>query len=184
VAGATDLPASEALARLADSAIKSAGAGEITGAPAIAAFASRSIRSDMQRAIISSAILIQFVFLVAYRRPLTLLVVSLPAVLGIVWAFGAMGVAAPALTALTAAIGGALAGLGVDYAIHLASAAREGAAADAARRVGPAIICAAITSVLGFAALAISGLAMLRGLALIGALGLAGATVATLWVGP
>jgi uncharacterized protein len=189
-AGATDLPASEALAALARHAVEAAAPTpgldvEIAGAPAIAAHASRSIRRDMQRAIISSAILIQLVFLIAYRRPLTLLVVSLPAALGVVWAFGAMGVVSPALTALTAAIGGALAGLGVDYAIHLASAAREEATTPhAARRIGPAIVCAAVTSVLGFLALSFSGLAMLEGLALIGALGLAGATIATLWVGP
>src|SRR5690606_1585479 len=173
-ANATDLAASEALANLARRAVEAAGAtADITGAPAIAAHASRSIRGDMQRAIISSAVLIQLVFLLAYRRPLTLLVVSLPACLGVIWAFGAMGLASPALTALTAAIGGALAGLGVDYAIHLASAAREGATSEAARRVAPAILCAAITSVLGFVALSFSGLAMLKGLALIGALGLA-----------
>jgi predicted exporter len=135
--------------------------------------------------IVCSVILLQLLFLLAYRHPATFFVTFLPVAAGILTGFGVYGLLLTRVTPVIAASGAILAGLGVDYCIHSlahyhAHRRRGGAPRDAARRmgaVGAALATAWVTSLIGFVAIAGSRIPGLRDFALIGGLGLAGAFV-------
>lgn len=166
---------------------------EFAGAYPIAEFAERSIRADMIRSIVVALVLLQILFWFAFRdlRSFPMAIVSVAS--GCMLGFAVYAQFASELTPLTAAIGAVLAGLGVDYAIHVLShyrhARREGMGAEAAvgqmlSTVGPAMVTACGTSVLGLLVVARSQVPALREFALLGALGLAGSLVMTVLVLP
>jgi predicted RND superfamily exporter protein len=161
---------------------------ELTGAYAIAAASATSIRHDMIWNVISSVVLLQLLFVVAYRRPFRSFLLAFgPVAAGIVWGLGTYLVGSPTVTPLTAVVGGILAGMGIDYTVHFlahymaARASEDVSAADAAAETGRTLagpmFAAWLTSVIGFAAVASSSVPALRRFAVIGALGLAGTFV-------
>jgi len=152
------------------------------GGYAIATTAERSIRGDMIRSIVMSAVLLTVLFLVVYRHWAAALLALSPVALGIVAAFGLGSFLTTELTPLVAVIGAVLAGLGIDYCIHFLShydgvravGEPHGAAvASTVRSVGPAMLAACVTSVIGFAAISQSSVRALQHFSIIGALGLA-----------
>lgn len=166
---------------------------EFAGAYPIAEFAERSIRADMIRSIVVALVLLQILFWFAFRDLRSFPMAIVPVGSGCVLGFAVYAQIAGELTPMTAAIGAVLAGLGVDYAIHVLShyrhARRDGMSADAAVRqmlatVGPAMVTACGTSVLGLLVVARSQVPALREFALLGALGLAGSLVMTVLVLP
>ena len=166
---------------------------EYTGAYAIATTSERSIRGDMTRSIVLSVIFLSILFLLVYRHPLSFPLTAAPVAMGIVLAFGVGSFYSTALTPVVAVIGAVLAGLGIDYSIHFVSHYRTERAAGlphapaveaALINVGPAMIAACLTSVVGFAAIALSHVQALRQFAIFGALGLAGSLVMAMTVLP
>ncbi len=166
---------------------------EFAGAYPIAEFAERSIRADMIRSIVVALVLLQILFWIAFRDLRSFPLAIVPVAGGCVLGFAVYAQFASELTPMTAAIGAVLAGLGVDYAIHVLShyrhARREGMGAETAVRrmlatVGPAMVTACGTSVLGLLVVARSQVPALREFALLGALGLAGSLVMTVLVLP
>ncbi len=166
---------------------------EYTGAYAIATTSERSIRGDMTRSIALSFVFLSILFLLVYRHPLSFPLTAAPVAMGIVLAFGIGSFYSTALTPVVAVIGAVLAGLGIDYCIHFVSHYRtertdgldHAPAVEAALSdVGPAMVAACVTSVVGFAAIAQSSVQALRQFAVFGALGLAGALVMALTVLP
>lgn len=181
------------------------------GAPPTTAHSASSIRSDMNRSITGSVILLQLLFLFAYRRLLAFPLAALPLAAGLLLGFGVYGCFRASLTPLTAAAGAVLAGLGVDFAIHrLGHNARGelGERGEFEKRgrfekrgefekpgrfekpgsgnlalAGP-MAAACGTSLVGFAAMTGSSVPAVRDFALIGALGLGGALVASLTLLP
>lgn len=166
---------------------------EYTGAYAIAVTAERAIRGDMIRSIVASLLLLGVAFMVVYRHGLSFPIAVLPVAGGIVTAFGLSSLYSTQLTPVVAVIGAVLAGLAIDYCIHFltyfARERGEGKSHDEAVRqtlfgVGPAMMAACITSVVGFLALALSSVPALRQFALIGALGLFCSLIAAMTVLP
>ncbi len=166
---------------------------EIAGGYAIAATTSRAIREDSIRSAVMAIGLLLLLFLVFYRRAGAPLAIGTAAAAGIVTGFGVHALAAPTISPLTAVIAGMLAGLGVDYGIHLLShfdaegsahADAADAAAAAAARVGPPLLAGCLTTVIGFLSLLWSRVAMLRDFAALGALALLGALAAALLLLP
>ena len=165
-----------------------------SGSYAIAATSERAIRRDMTVNVVSAVLFLLGLFVVASRSPLrTFALAFLPVALGTLLGFGAYAAFFPTLTPLTGAVGAILAGLGIDYTIHYLShyhgrraAGLPGpdAVAATALDLGPAMLAAWFTSVIGFLAIGWSRVGALRDFALLGSLGLAGSFVAALLVLP
>lgn len=162
------------------------------GAYAIAELSEREIRRDMIRSVVASVLLLQGVFLVAYRRLWFFGLVLAPVAGGITMAFGVYTLTGLPLTPITAVIGAILAGLGVDYAIHYLSHYRGtvggGSVAQRTAKVnrslGGAMLAACVTSAVAFAAIGTSSVPALQQFALLGVLGLGAAFVASLTLLP
>lgn len=167
---------------------------ELTGAYAIAATSARSIRHDMVANVTSSVILLQLLFVIAYRRPFRSFALAFgPVAIGVIWGIGLYVLGSPTITPLTAVVGGILAGMGIDYSVHYmstylarrsAGASAVEAATDTGRELIGPMFAAWLTSVIGFVAIASSTVPALRNFAIIGGVGLAGTFVATLGVLP
>lgn len=163
-----------------------------SGAYAIADYSRTQIRADLIGCIIGSVVLMQMLFLLVDRRPWSFALAFMPVGLGVLVAFGVFSVGRDRVTPITAAIGGILAGMGIDYAIHYLShysAARAGGAdpvqaTDISGGVLGAMAAACGTSVAAFAAVAISDVPLLRDFAALGALGLAGTFIAAITLLP
>lgn len=158
---------------------------EYTGSYPIAARSAQAIRRDMIGSTIGSVLLLQALFLLAYRSPFKLFALAFgPVALGILFGFGAVGLISRNLTPLTAVLGAILAGMGIDYSIQylsfyesrraLGSTATQ-AAQETASRMSLAVLAAWATSAIGFIAIGCSTLQALREFALLGTLGLTGA---------
>jgi predicted RND superfamily exporter protein len=158
---------------------------EYAGSYAIAAESARAIRRDMIESVIGSVVLLQLLFLVAYRSPFKLFLLAFgPVAVGILLGFGAYAWVSPALTPLTAVLGAILAGMGIDYSIQYlsyyesrrtAGCNPRAAAEESALRMTAAIFAAWFTSIIGFLAIGWSNVKALADFAVLGTLGLLGA---------
>ena len=146
----------------------------ITGAPVIWSSISDLMTSSMKDMLLLSMGLMLLILVLIFHvrgsfawRWLPLGVVFI----GIIYAFGIMGVLSIPITMVTMAVFPILIGLGVDYAIQFHNRydeeSRRGetvkqAIIDAVTHIGPAIGVAIITACLGFAALYFSPVPMIR----------------------
>ncbi|BAM02721.1 MMPL family transporter [Phycisphaera mikurensis] len=160
------------------------GAARLFGGPPTAAYNAAAIRSDMTRSVTGSVLLLQGLFLLAYRRWLAFPLAAVPLAAGLLAGFGVYACFRGTLTPLTAAAGAVLAGLGVDFAIHRLGVDGGGLHGSGNRAVAGPMAAACGTSLLGFAAMGVSSVPAVRDFALVGALGLAGASVAALTLLP
>ncbi|HET6247441.1 MAG TPA: MMPL family transporter [Tepidisphaeraceae bacterium] len=164
------------------------------GSYAIAAVSATVIRSDMIASVTGSVLLLQLLFILAYRSPFKLFALSFgPIALGLLLGFGGYSMVQKGLSPMTAVLGGVLAGMAIDYAIQYLSmyesqrdagqTARR-AAATSAVNITPAAFGAWATSVVGFVAIGVSQVNALRDFALLGTLGLTGAFLAKMALMP
>jgi len=123
---ATDLSFSNALMERLNEFVSSVSTEEakgikvsFTGAHPIATAEAKTLRFDMQSSFITSLILVLFLFLFVYRRWITLLFVGLPLFGGIQLTMGIASLTLGSLNILTSAFAAILAGLGIDFALHL-----------------------------------------------------------------
>ena len=161
----------------------------LTGAHAIADFTARSVRGDMVISLVVTMVSLSVLFLLIYRsgRTLPLLLATVNG--GLVIAFGIYALLGGSLSPVTAVCGAVLAGLGIDYGVHLLAARRFGDAAalptsegdaeaaagvgaGAAARVAGTLVAACVTSCVGFGAVALAGVRALSEFAVLGVLGL------------
>ena len=168
---------------------------DYTGAYAIAELSASRTRSDMIRSCTGSILLLVVVFIVVYRHPMAFWMLKLPVYAAIVLAFGLYAVLSGRLTPVTAVAGAVLAGLGSDYCVHVVSHHEAGkrsrkdvddraAGVHTVAAVGPAVMAACVTSLIGFGAVLSSSVQSLREFALLGMLGLALALLASVTVLP
>lgn len=133
-----------------------------TGAHPIAISESRVLRFDMQSSLLLSLILILILFFYAYRRLIILIFVGLPLLGGIQLTMGIASITLGTLNLLTSAFAAILAGLGIDFAIHLydryhqerASGAEVSSAIETTlTQTGKGIWTGAFTTIFAFAVL-------------------------------
>jgi predicted RND superfamily exporter protein len=133
------------------------------------------------------------VLLAAFRRPLLALLAVLPTVVAAGWATGAEYLLHIQATPITILLSGVVVAFATEFSVLWLSRYRsertqgtepQAAAEIASRRIGPAIIAAALTLIAGFAALTLSPVPMLRGFGIWCAADLALATVAVLLLLP
>lgn len=166
---------------------------DYAGGYAIAEVAHRTIRGDMIVSITVSVVMIQLMFWVMYRVIGTFLLALSCVTVGMVVGFGLYAWINPALTPPTAVIGAILAGLGVDYSVHLLShyasrrvmtASPQAAWTDTLFALRPVVSMACLTTAIGFLAIYFMGVQSLRDLSLIAILGLIGILIASLMLLP
>ncbi|HEY1684072.1 MAG TPA: MMPL family transporter [Tepidisphaeraceae bacterium] len=165
-----------------------------TGSYAIAAVSQAAIRSDVISSVVGSVIFLQLLFVFAYRKPIGSFALALvPIALGIVLGLAAYSLLKTTFTPVAAAIGGILAGMGIDYSIQFLAhfqhrQMENGDAASAAlktlRSLWPALLAAWVTSLMGFAAIGAANVRALRDFSLLGSLGLTGAFAAAMTILP
>lgn len=210
---ANDLPYAaslvDAVTRAADEANADGLGLTLTGAHAIANYTARSVRRDMVVSLAVTMVSLSLLFLLVYRSGHTLPLLLGTVNGGLVVAFGLYAVFGGQLSPVTAVCGAVLAGLGIDYGVHLL-AARHFSAAEppgqptasgeepagetetakpaetetetdtTAERVAPALIAACVTSCVGFGAVAFAGVRALTEFAVLGVLGLLATLAMTL----
>lgn len=167
---------------------------DIAGGYAIAAASERAIRRDMIVSVISSVVLLQALFIVAYRRPVRyFLLAFVPVAVGILFGFGLRSALSATISPAAAVVGAVLAGLGIDYTVlylpqyyndRATGNSAAFAAARTSRRLAGTLLAGCVTSLIGFAAIGWSSVSALRDFSLVGSLGLAGALLASLWLLP
>ncbi|MEX2218592.1 MAG: MMPL family transporter, partial [Phycisphaerales bacterium] len=160
----------------------------IGGPHAIASVSSRTIRADAIRSTLLSVGAVLVLFAVFDRRWAQSLLVGATAGVGMLAGFGAFAAVSPVISPLAAVVAAMLAGLGVDYGIHLVSryeSLRESgldpreSASGAVRHVALPVTTNCATSIFGFASLWFARVPMLSDFARLSALGLAGCLLCT-----
>ncbi len=142
----------------------------VSGTPKIGPAIEDSMLEDMRLMLVLAVALMVVVLFVVFRARWRLL--SLPLVLiGVLWAFGVMGFVSLPLSMVTMSGLPILIGLGVDYAIQFHNRYEEevgrgdtpaSAVIDAITHIGPAVGIAVLATALGFVALLISSMPMIR----------------------
>lgn len=176
----------DAVQRIADAQNMAGLRLQFSGGYAIAAHNARLIRGDSIESSVVSTVALGVLFIALYRHPVrSFLLAAGPVAMGLVWGFGIYACFKSTVTPLAAVIGGVLAGVGIDYPVHLMAHRRESETPlGTTKRMFAPLLIAWLTSVVGFVAVAWSPLRVLRDFALIGSFSLAGAWVATMTVVP
>ena len=116
-----------------------------------------------------------------------------PLIFGLIWTLGTMGWFGLPLSMVTAGVGAMILGLGVEYSVFLVSryeeerengASQEDSISTALEEVGTPIIGSSTTTIIGFLALTMSAMPMLRDLGLTLAIGIFYSVLASLLVNP
>ncbi len=157
----------------------------MTGVPVFAVAAQNRIQRDVNRVSLASSLGVTAVLLGLFRTwrslPAILLVLALAIATGTLvtqWTFGYVH-------GLTLALGASLIGVCVDYPIHLlAHCRRDRPPAQVARRLWPALTLGAVTTVIGYLALAATGYPGFQQIAVFAAAGILTALLATRYLLP
>jgi predicted RND superfamily exporter protein len=164
-----------------------------TGAHPIAMAEAKTLRFDMQSSFFSSLILVLLLFLLAYRRWITLLFAGFPLIGGIQLTMGIASLSLGSLNILTSAFSAILVGLGIDFSIHLYNryhyeralgANIPSAIETALTQTGEGIWTGAFTTILAFAVLYFSRVQGIVELAFLVSVGLLCLLVCTYFVLP
>ncbi len=174
--------------------IKMAGAHcAFGGVPAFLVESSAVLNRDLLQASVIAMLGIAAFFLAVYRGLGIFLLTLVPVATGIVWGLGAVALVSHQLTLLAAMVPTLLMGIGIDYAIHLAQAARLQARNGRPRlrsiiegwkAVARPISIGAMTTTLAFTALMASELRGLSDLGRTGALVTLGVYLASIFLLP
>ncbi len=144
-------------------------------------------RTDMQAVVqrdLRTASLLALALMLGYlglhfRRATSVVLVFLPLVIGLTWTYGLAGWTLGTLNILTAFVGTILLGVGIDVGIHVLGRAeqersrgREEAIRAAFGQTGQAAAIASLTTVAGFASLALSDFRVFREFGILASSGL------------
>jgi uncharacterized protein len=161
-----------------------------TGTPLLVKQINDRMRGDMVLLGVLAALAMAVVLLLVFRARWRLLSLAVM-VLGVIWAFGAIGYLRIPLTMVTISGLPILIGLGVDFAVQVHSRYEDEVARDPHAdvpdalgrtflRLGPAVTVAALAAVAGFLALRTSEVPMVRDFGLLLSIGTAAVFVAAL----
>jgi hypothetical protein len=165
----------------------------LAGPQLLAAESARRVKADVQTSLIFACTGIMAVFLIVWRRVIPVFVLFTATAAAVFTAFGLYGLTGWGLSPLAALCGGMLAGLGVDYGIHVLNdvdkvRVSSGESDESPFRVSASlarpIVTACLTTTIGFLALSATEPTALKQLALLGSLGLICAGLASLTLLP
>jgi len=153
----------------------------VTGDPVFTVEMQREMNSSLMVTLTLSAVLMVVILSQVFRHVRWKLLPFAAVIVGLVWTFGAMGIASVPMTMITTAVFPLLIGVGIDYAIQIHNRMDEEvkggkslrfAAMESVRRVGPAVGIAVILAVLGYLSLFTSPIPMVRDFGVMGIMGL------------
>lgn len=164
----------------------------VTGTPQIRTMMLDLLVDDAVFTLLIASIIIFAVLIVLQKSFTKALLVFIPLLLGIVWTLGAMGWLGIELSTATVGIGAMILGLGVEYGVFIVSRYTEERHKKSAkkslettvREVGGSVLGSGSTTVMGFLALTLSSMPMLRDLGLSLALGIGFSLLAAVFVNP
>jgi len=139
------------------------------------------VKRDLFRTSIVSSVAVIALFIFAFRRPEALVFFWLPFLVGVIWTMGFASVVVGRLTQVTIAIAAVLAGMGVDFSVHvyvryLEESEKKKSNREAIRlamvETGPAILAGAVTTALAFAGMVFTRFEGFRELGLIAGTGI------------
>ena len=158
---ALDIAGGEAMLAAIQAAAPEGATVEVLGAHVFAAASARSIKRDVWVTVAATMALVVLLFGLSFRSVGPVVAVSLPVLVGGLVATGVIGWLGVPLHGITFGFGAIMIGIGVDYGAHLVVHARYRAAeetlTDVLRRVLPSITLGALTTLVAFIALAVSG---------------------------
>lgn len=139
----------------------------------------RSVDTDLSQTTLLSVALIALVLATQFRTFQSFIVVLLPVLMGILWTAGALGALRVELNVISSFTLAVLAGVGIDFGIHLLThyserreqTDPERALMETFESLGPALLVAASTTAFGFAILSV---ASFRGFSQMGPIAAAG----------
>jgi predicted RND superfamily exporter protein len=167
---------------------------DISGGYAIAAESEKDIRRDMIVSVVSSVVLLQILFVIAYRKPFRYFLLAFgPVAIGLTLGFGVRSLISPTISPAAAVVGAVLAGMGIDYTVlylpHYQRARAAGltpvdAIARTSGRLISPLIAACVTSMIGFGVVGFSSVPALTDFAVVGSLGLIGSLLSAVIILP
>jgi predicted exporter len=155
---------------------------DLAGAAYFNVMAHDAIGTDAHQLALLALLLVAVLLLWALRSPRFLILAIVPVATGALAGFAAVGWTYGTIHGITLAFGVTLIGEAVDYAIY-SFVQRDGAQAPG-RAFWRTIYLAALTSLIGFAAMYFSGFAGLQQLGLFSMAGLVAAVLCTRWLLP
>ncbi len=159
----------------------------LTGLPLVNASLAARFPKELGLGLGFGAIVVVLLIWLEFRAIRPTLLAMLPTVGGLVWGLGALGWAGVVLDLFSVFAVLMFLGIGVDYGIHLLHptlAPRGASMSESLSLVGPAMLLAGATTIVGFGTLVLSSYAPLRSLGLTSVATLAAALVAALVVLP
>lgn len=157
---------------------------EIGGAPAIAVASRDAIRTEVLRVTLLASIAAVLVLLVALRALPAVGLALVPVVSGLLAGVAAVRFGFGEVHGITLAFGATLLGVTIDYPLHHLWRSRVDGDMPPARAIRRPLFVGAISTAVGFAALAIAGVSGLQQLAVLAVTGIVAAAVVTSWVLP
>ena len=142
------------------------------------------IHAEARNRSILASVALALVLLLAYRRLSFLIIAALPLATGALAGLAVITLAFPAVHGITLAFGFTLLGIALDYPLHLFSHARSVNADRAMSLLWPTLRLGAISTVLAYLAIALSGSQGPAQLGLFTAAGLLTAACVTRWILP
>jgi predicted exporter len=152
---------------------------EMTGVGAFGVELQQTIRSEAQWRSSLAIGALMVVLLIAYRRPLFLLLAGLPLGLGFLTGLAAVALVFDEVHGITLAFGFTLLGIAIDFPLHLFSHARGLEAGTAMKLIWPTMRIGAASTLLAYAAITMAGSNGLAQLGLFTSGGLVAAVTAT-----
>jgi predicted RND superfamily exporter protein len=184
----------QTIARLIDQANTDHLRIDVTGAYAMSAHSAAMIQNDSMQDIVSTVLGLAVLFVIASRRPIRLFTFAfVPVLIGMIWGFGIYAACMHTITPLAAVVGGTLGAIGLDYTTHYithyqdlrpTSPSTMAAVLKTSHQIFWPSLAAWVTSVIGFAAVGVSPVRVLRDFSILGTLSLIGAWLGTLLVLP
>lgn len=158
---------------------------DLSGPSVFAAIARARITDEIWILTIVASVLVAALILAVFRSPLLLIVVAIPISAGLLAGTATVQAAFGYVHGITLAFGSMLIGVAIDYPIHLAIHRLDGETPETAmRRIWPTLRMGALTTVIAFVPLVVSGLTGLSQLGVFAAVGIVVAAVATRWLLP
>lgn len=157
---------------------------DITGVPAIAVATREAIRGEATRLTVLASAAALAILLATLQSVRAILIAALPITSAVLAGAAAVHLVFGGIHGITLAFGATLLGVTLDYPLHHLWRARHLPGTEAARAIRRPLLVGAMSTALGFTALALAEARGLQQLALFSIAGLATAAATTSWVLP
>ena len=151
------------------------------------------LQSDLNRTMTIAFLFVAFLLIYFYKSVFRAMLPLIPLVFGVAMTLGFMGLLGIPIDMVTTVVGAMIVGMGIDYGVHVTNRyfeerkkgrAIEESAEEAIAETGKALLGAALTTIAGFSALALSILPSLRRLSFVLIMGLSLAAINAVVITP